>query len=280
MRLATVHTADETATEAVLLHPNGGAVPLGAPDLGAFFERTDWREVAESVAATPVHAVAEVGRFAAPVHRPGKIICVGLNYIDHIVETGRDEPDFPTLFAKFPDSVAGPTDEIEVIGSAEVDWEAELVVVVGATLTRANAHEAEAAIAGYTIANDISMRDWQHRTLQWMQGKAWTAATPMGPVVVTPDEFDPASDVRVTTEVNGEQLQDGNPGALVFGPVDLLAYISQFTTLRPGDLVLTGTPGGVGSARSPKRFLADGDELVTTITGIGELRNRMRIRER
>jgi acylpyruvate hydrolase len=126
------------------------------------------------------------------------------------------------------------------------------------------------------VANDISVRDWQYRTLEWFQGKAWDASTPVGPVVVTPDEIDPAAGVEVICRVNGEELQRDSTRTLVFDPADLLAYISTFTVLRPGDLVLTGTPGGVGVARDPQRFLADGDVVETEITGIGTLRNTVR----
>lgn len=225
------------------------------------------------------HALAAgdvvVGTFANPVPRPGKVICCGLNYADHIRETGRDLPMHPTLFTKFADSLVGDGDDVVVRGSEFVDWEAELVVVVGRTLTRASVDEARDAIAGYTAANDISMRDWQRRTLQWFQGKAWDASTPVGPILVTPDELDPAAGVEIRCFVNDEQVQGDNTSQLVFGAAELLAYVSSFTTLRAGDVVLTGTPGGVGMGMSPQRSLASGDEVRTEIDGIGVLRNRI-----
>lgn len=158
-----------------------------------------------------------------------------------------------------------------------MDWEAELAVVVGAELTGADRNSARAAIAGYTVANDISVRDWQKRTLQWFQGKAWDRTTPLGPVVVTPDELDPAAGVEVICRVDGTERQRGNTRTLVFDAADLLAYVSTFTTLRPGDVVLTGTPGGVGMGMTPPVFLADGDLVETEIPGIGTLRNRLRL---
>ena len=215
-------------------------------------------------------------RAQLPFPSPGKVICCGLNYADHIVETGRERPAYPTLFAKYADTLIGPTDDIVLPSGLDVDWEAELAVVVGAELRGADRDEAAAAIAGYTVANDISVRDWQQRTLQWFQGKAWDRSTPVGPVVVTPDEVDPVAGLEISCRVNGEEVQRANTSTLVFDSADLLAYISTFTVLRPGDLVLTGTPGGVGMARDPQRFLAHGDVVETEIAGIGTLRNTVR----
>lgn len=211
-----------------------------------------------------------------PPPRPGKVICCGLNYGDHIAETGRDVPAFPTLFAKYPDTLVGPDDDIVLPAGLEVDWEAELAVVVARELRNATKREAEDAIGGYTVANDISVRDWQRRTLQWFQGKAWDATTPVGPVVVTPDEIDPVAGVEVICRVNGVERQRGNTKTLVFDSATLLSYISTFTVLRPGDLVLTGTPGGVGMGTDPPTYLADGDVVESEIPGIGTLTNTIR----
>ncbi len=209
---------------------------------------------------------------------PRKIMAAGLNYSDHILETGRDLPSHPTLFAKFADTLTGPYDTITLPSGLSIDWEAELAVVVGATLRGASRQQALAGIAGYTIANDISMRDWQYRTLQWLQGKAWDATTPVGPELVTPDEFDPVAGADISCRVNGEQMQSDNTRTLVFDSAELVAYASTFTTLRPGDLILTGTPGGIGGARDPKIFLQDADVVETEIQGLGQLRNQIRIR--
>ncbi|MFI2707980.1 fumarylacetoacetate hydrolase family protein, partial [Nocardioides sp. CER28] len=211
-----------------------------------------------------------------PLPRPGKVICCGLNYGDHIAETGRETPTHPTLFAKYADTLIGPHDDIVLPAGLEVDWEAELAVVVGATLRNATAAEAEQAIAGYTVANDISVRDWQRRTLQWFQGKAWDATTPIGPVLVTPDDLDPTAGVEVVCRVNGVERQRGDTKTLVFDSAALLAYISTFTVLRPGDVVLTGTPGGVGMGMTPPTYLRDGDVVETEIASIGTLTNTVR----
>lgn len=212
-----------------------------------------------------------------PLPRPAKVICCGLNYGDHIAEMGRERPAHPTLFAKHADTLIGPHDDIELPAGLQVDWEAELAVVVGAELRAATHEQALAGIAGYTVANDISIRDWQSRTTQWFQGKAWDRTTPLGPILVTPDELDPAAGVEVVCRVNGVEQQRGSTATLVFDCAALLAYVSTFTLLRPGDVILTGTPGGVGSGHTPPLSLSDGDLVETEIAAIGTLSNRIRL---
>ncbi len=188
---------------------------------------------------------------------------------------GRELPSHPTLFAKFPDTLTGARDDLILPAeSEEVDWEAELGVVVGAPVRRASTEEAAAAIAGFTVVNDVSMRDWQWRTAQWLQGKMFEASTPVGPWLVTGDEVDGAADLAIGCEVDGVVMQSSRTSDLLFGPAELVAYVSRITTVRPGDVIATGTPGGVGAARSPKVFLAPGQVLRTVIEGIGECVNR------
>ena len=214
---------------------------------------------------------------ALPLPPPGKVICCGLNYGDHITELGRERPTYPTLFAKYADTLLPDGADIVLPAGLRVDWEAELAVVVGRELRHATTNEASDAIGGYTVANDISVRDWQNRTLQWFQGKAWDATTPIGPVVVSPDAIDPVAGVDVVCRVNGVERQRGSTSSLVFDCAALLAYISTFTVLRPGDVVLTGTPGGVGMGMDPPTYLADGDVVETEISGIGTLTNTVRL---
>ena len=273
MRLATVATPDG-GTCAAVCHDDVW-VALPASDLSELLTRPAWRDVAAAPGGTVVGGPD--ANLLTPLPRPAKVICCGLNYGDHITEMGRELPEFPTLFAKYADTLVGPTDVIRAPADVDLDWEAELAVVVGRPLRHATEEQAREAIAGYTVANDISVRDWQRRTLQWFQGKAWDATTPVGPVVVTPDEVDPEAGLELTCQVNSETLQRGNTRTLVFGAAALLAYISQFTLLRPGDLVMTGTPGGVGMGMTPPRFLRDGDVVRTEIEGIGFLDNTIRL---
>jgi acylpyruvate hydrolase len=211
---------------------------------------------------------------APVVTTPAKVLCVGMNYRSHILELGRELPSHPTLFAKFASTLLGPRDPLVLPREvAQPDWEAELAVVIGRRVRRASLDEARAAIAGYTVANDVSMRDWQRRSLQWLQGKAWEQTTPVGPVLVTGDEIGDARALEVTCRVDGEVVQKASTSDLLFSPEAVVRYASQFAALEPGDLISTGTPGGVGEARDPQRFLAPGNVLVTAIEGIGELRN-------
>ena len=285
MRLATVITGAGDgpggfATRAAV-QAGDRFIMLGARDLNELLESPDWREQAAAAASAALPGgfiPVSAARFAAPLPRPGKVICCGLNYADHIQEMGRELPEFPTLFAKYADTLIGDDETIDLTGhGAKVDWEAELAVVVGAPLRNASEAEAAASIAGYTAANDISLRDWQNRTLQWFQGKAFDRSTPLGPVLVTPEECDPEAGVQVRCLVNGVEVQNGNTKTLVFSAAALLAYISTFTRLRPGDVVLTGTPGGVGMGAVPPRFLHDGDVVTTEIEGIGRLTNPVKL---
>jgi acylpyruvate hydrolase len=276
MRLATIRRPDGTTAAARL---DGDAlVQLPGLDLTNLLLHVppeDWAGYSTEV-RVPL-ADADLG----PVVRPAKVVCVGLNYRSHIEEMGRGFPDHPTLFAKFPDTLTGPYDDIVIpTASAEVDWEVELGIVIGRPARNVDEAEAAACIAGYTVVNDISMRDWQWRTTQWDQGKNFEASTTVGPFLVTPDELgDPDAtgsvDVEITCRVDGRTMQTARTSDLLFKPAALVAYISRFTTLRPGDLIATGTPGGVGAGRDPKVFLAPGQVLETAIEGIGACRNLM-----
>jgi acylpyruvate hydrolase len=268
MQLATIRIDDTTRA---VRRDGDDAVELPAPDVGDVLARPDWRTWAAE-ADGPTHAAATLD-YAPLIPRPDKVICVGLNYRNHIVETGRELPDHPTLFAKFRSTLIGAHDEIVLPQvSSDVDWEAELAVIIGGRFRHADEATATAAIAGYSVLNDVSVRDYQYRTLQWLQGKMFEHTTPLGPWLVTPDES-PGPGRAITCDVNGERMQDADTSDLVFDPVSLVAYISSIITLEPGDVIATGTPGGVGAARTPPRFLTGGDVVVTTIEGIGECRN-------
>ena len=275
MKLATIRTA--TGTRAVRID-DATAVETGDADVRALLEHPDWRSHA-SAAAGPTHPVEGLD-YAPLVPSPEKIVCVGLNYRDHVLEMGNELPEYPTLFAKYAPALVGAYDDIVLpLASDQVDWEAELTVVIGTPVRHADREQAAAAIAGYTVLNDVSVRDYQRRTGQFLQGKTFERSTPIGPWLVTPDEL-PDGGWEISTTLDGETMQRSSTSELVFGAVDLVVYLSAILTLNPGDVIATGTPGGVGHARKPPRYLTDGAELVTSIAGIGELRNTCRQEKR
>jgi acylpyruvate hydrolase len=272
VKLATIRLGDRTTAARV---EGDFLVDLGLPDVGAVLASAGGLAAA-ATADGPRHPAAGAV-FATLVPRPSKVVCVGLNYQKHIVEMGRDLPEYPTLFCKFADTLIGARDDIQrPVETEAFDWEAELAVVIGRQVRRADEAAAEAAIAGFTVLNDITCRDWQFRTREWLQGKNWDSTTPVGPCLVTTDEAGgprPALDIRC--EVNGRVMQQDNTGDLLFDPVDLVRYVSTMVRLNPGDIIATGTPGGVGHARKPPVFLQEGDSVVTEIAGLGRLENHV-----
>lgn len=275
MRLTTIRTG--AATRAVKLDGDR-LVDLGESDLGIFLAHDDWKRRAEAASADDATTYPLEGAdFAPVVPQPSKVICVGHNYTNHIKEMGRELPSYPTLFPKFADSLIGANDDIVRPDETEAfDWEVELVIVIGKQVRRADDAQAEAAIAGFTVMNDVSVRDWQFRTIEWTQGKIWDSTTPVGPFLVTPDEVGgvrPA--LEVTTTVDGEVMQHDDTGTLLFDPITLVKYISTITRLNPGDMIATGTPAGVGHARDPKVYLLGGETVVTAISGLGACTNKV-----
>jgi 2-keto-4-pentenoate hydratase/2-oxohepta-3-ene-1,7-dioic acid hydratase in catechol pathway len=278
VRLATIRV--EGTTSAVLADGNA-LIDLGAGDLGEFLANPDWRERAAAASAASSGAVTyplSDADFAPLVPNPSKIVCVGLNYRNHILEMGRDLPEYPTLFAKFADTLIGANDDIARPPETERwDWEAELAIVIGRPVRRAKRQQAVDAIAGFTVLNDVTARDWQSRTSEWLQGKIWDASTPVGPFLVTPDELPGTTspELRITLTVDGQTMQQDTTADLLFGPVQLVEYISTIIRLNPGDIIATGTPGGVGQARKPPRFLVGGETVTAAIEGIGQTVNRV-----
>lgn len=272
MRLATLRLDDRT----VAVRVEGDAlVELGHPDVGAVLAARGG--LAAAADSDGRRHDPEGATFATLVTAPTKVVCVGLNYRNHIQEMGRDLPEYPTLFSKFADTLIGATDDIVRPDETEqLDWEVELAVVIGGRVRRADEAAAEEAIAGFTVLNDITARDWQFRTKEWLQGKNWDSTTPVGPYLVTPDEVGgtrPA--LAVHCSVDGTTMQKDNTGDLLFDPVDLVRYISTMVRLNPGDIIATGTPGGVGHARKPPVYLKGGETVVTEIEGVGRLENRV-----
>jgi 2-keto-4-pentenoate hydratase/2-oxohepta-3-ene-1,7-dioic acid hydratase in catechol pathway len=222
------------------------------------------------------------GTLLAPIPDPGKVICIGLNYRDHAEETGAKIPTEPVVFNKFPQCVIGP-DEPVVLPAAcrTVDYEAELVVVIGRTARRVHRADALDCVAGYANGNDVSSRDWQKGRPggQWLLGKTPDTFAPCGPWLVTADEIADPHDLAIQLRLNGETMQDGTTAELIFGVPELIAHLTQLVTLQPGDLIFTGTPPGVGMARNPPVWIAAGDTMEVEIAGLGVLSNPVEAEE-
>jgi len=216
-------------------------------------------------------------RLSPPVPRPQKIIAIGLNYRAHAEESGLSLPEQPVVFAKLPSALAGPTDDIVVpAGRVRVDWEAELVVVVGRRGRHIPAEQGWAHVAGVTCGQDVSDREEQFRALrQFTMAKSFDTYAPIGPVLVTPDELENPDDLAIRCRIDGEEVQSSRTNDLIFSVPELIAWISSICTLEPGDLVFTGTPGGVGDSRQPPRYLSPGNVVETEIEGVGVMRNRV-----
>ncbi|MFV2047185.1 fumarylacetoacetate hydrolase family protein [Metabacillus sp. YM-086] len=223
-----------------------------------------------------VYSVSDV-KIEAPVPAPGKMICVGHNYREHILEMKRELPPHPVVFAKFANTVVGPQDDIPFHPiSEQLDYEAEFAFVIGQRARNVSQDDALKYVAGYTIVNDVTYRDLQRRTLQWLQGKAVDGSAPMGPWLVTADEITNPSGLDIVLTVNGEERQRSNTANLVFSVPYLVEFLSNIMTLEPGDIILTGTPGGVGVARDPQVFLKDGDVVRIEVDQVGVLENKVK----
>jgi len=254
---------------------DGSAAQIGNfTDVGALLRSRNWPKL---IAGSPAaeFALSEIVNtdWAPVVATPSKIVCVGLNYRNHIKEMGRALPEYPTLFAKYPEALIGPYDDLVLpsIAPEAVDWEGELAVVIGRPARRLDEAAALGAIAGYSIMNDVTMRDFQYRTPEWFQGKTFENSAPFGPWLET--EFELGGELR--TEVDGALVQSTRTDDLVFSPSALISYVSQIFTLNPGDVIVTGTPGGVGHARKPPKYLHAGSTLTTSVEGIGAITNHV-----
>ena len=214
-----------------------------------------------------------VGLMTVPIARPGKIVCVGLNYRDHAEEQGAELPSAPLLFAKFTTALSGPGDPIVIPSHVtKCDYEAELGVVIGSTVKGVSKENALDAVAGYLVANDVSARDLQFSDGQWTRGKSPDTFCPVGPLVSADEVGDPHA-LWIRAILNGETVQDSTTANLIFGIDEIVSYVSQTSTLEEGDLILTGTPAGVGVFREPQRLLQPGDEITIEIDRVGSLTN-------
>jgi 2-keto-4-pentenoate hydratase/2-oxohepta-3-ene-1,7-dioic acid hydratase in catechol pathway len=233
----------------------------------------------EKVASADLSSLPRVAkgstRIGSSIHRPSKVICVGLNYLAHIAETNSETPKEPVIFMKAPDTVVGPNDDIVIPpNSTATDYEVELAIVIGKrALYLKSPEDAAKHILGYTISQDVSERHWQiERSGQWVKGKSFPTFNPLGPEIVTPDAINP-NNLRLWCSVNGVMKQDSNTDDLLFGLHHVVWYISQFMELFPGDIINSGTPFGVGLGFKPPVYLAIGDTVKTGIEGIGEITN-------
>jgi 2-keto-4-pentenoate hydratase/2-oxohepta-3-ene-1,7-dioic acid hydratase in catechol pathway len=232
-------------------------------------------DLAELVEKSGAERIADP-ELLPPLPDPDKIVCIGLNYRSHAAEAGIDPPEDPTFFAKFRNALAPPGGTVELPAASEkVDYEAEVAFVIGRRCKEVDPDQALDSIAGYMLLNDLSARDLQFATPQWMPGKVFDGSAPCGPAIVTPDEAGPPDSISFTLDLNGERMQDASTSDLVFSVTELVARLSRWMTLEPGDIVSTGTPSGVGSVRDPRIWLKSGDEIVISSPALGELHTRI-----
>jgi len=231
-------------------------------------------KIEKFVAAGPAGVPFGDAKLCAPIPDPPKILCMGLNYRDHAREANLEVPRYPVIFAKYSNTVIGSGDSIVLPkNSRKPDFEAEFTFVIGKRARYIDAENWRDYVAGYMIANDVSARDYQMSVSQWTMGKNFDTFAPMGPCLVTADEIEDPHDLSISLALNGETMQSSNTRELIFKIPETVAFLSSVMTLEPGDVVLTGTPAGVGFSRKPPRWLAPGDEIVVRIDGLGELRN-------
>ena len=280
MKLATFDAGAGLRTGAVvgdgIVDLTGAGLPGRMIDLIANWPRLAAQTRKLVDAAKPQFQLSQV-HLHAPVPDPQKILAIGLNYADHIAESGQGKPDRQIWFSKLPIAVNGPHDPIEIPkASSAVDYEAELVVVIGTRCRHVSKADAASVVFGYAAGNDVSVRDWQFHTAQWIVGKSFDTHAPVGPWIVTADEIGDPHTLGIRALVNGELRQNSNTRNLVFNVYDQIAYLSQAMTLMPGDMIFTGTPGGVGMAMKPPKFLKAGDVVRVEIDRIGALEATMR----
>jgi 2-keto-4-pentenoate hydratase/2-oxohepta-3-ene-1,7-dioic acid hydratase in catechol pathway len=250
-----------------------GVVDVGAGGLGALL-RTGGVEAAREVRGDAV-PVGEV-RLLPPVPDPGKIVCLGLNYRSHAEEAGIEAPAVPTFFAKWANALAPPGADVPLPAySSKIDYEAEVAFVIGRLCRDVPEEDALSVVAGYTLLNDLSARDYQFKTPQWGPGKVFDGSAPCGPALVTPDEAGPPDAIEISLTLNGETMQSASTADLIHSIPQVVAYLSKLMTLEPGDLISTGTPAGVGSVREPRVWLAGGDEIVVESRQLGRLETRV-----
>ena len=278
MRIVTIQSDGNSR---VALEMQGGFAPLDSRLAPSMLDLiTQWDQISKTIPTSDAKNLINKNdvNLEAPISDPGKIICIGKNYAKHAAEMGSEPPSIPVVFSKFNSAIAAPGSDITLPSISEkVDFEAELVVVIGKQGRFIDRSDAMSHVFGYCCGNDISARDWQKEKPggQWLLGKTFDGFAPLGPCIVTVDEIDDPNNLDITLRLNGETMQSSNTSHLIF-PIDfLISHLSRFVTLQPGDLIFTGTPAGVGAGRTPPIFLRNGDQLEVEIEGIGKLYNRI-----
>lgn len=276
MKLATLRTG--FGTSAIRIDGDNVGVELDYEDVGQLLRSEEWQKAAQ-LSGEPV--VFDHADLEAVVPNPGKVICVGLNYAKHIREMGREFPAHPTLFIKFADALTGPYDDVFIpeYATQKLDYEGELAVIIGERAHRVSQDEALKHVAGYAIMNDYTLRDFQRQTSQFHAGKSFYRTAGFGPWLTTADEWSPGSGALLTTSVDGEERQRDNTDDLIFSIAELIEFCSQLYPLNPGDVIVTGTPEGVGFARTPQQFIEDGQNVTIAIEGLGHISNTTRYGE-
>lgn len=244
----------------------------------AFFGSDGITDLQDKIDAHSLKEVDADVRWGVPMARPGKIVCIGLNYADHAAESGMDAPEEPVIFFKATSSMVGPYDDVIIPkGSEKTDWEVELGVVIGKKASYVTEAEAMNHVAGYVLHNDVSERAFQiERGGQWVKGKSCDTFAPVGPWIATPDEISDVNNLNLWLKINGKKLQDGTSADLIFKIPHIIHYLSQFMTLEPGDIISTGTPAGVGLGLNPPTFLKPGDLMELGIDGLGSSKQHVK----
>lgn len=244
----------------------------------SFFGGSGLNDLREKIDTEKLMEVDESVRWGTPLARPGKIVCIGLNYADHAAESGMEPPSEPVIFFKATSSIIGPYDDVVIPrGSEKTDWEVELGVVIGEKASYVDEEDAGGHVAGYVLHNDISERAFQiERGGQWVKGKSCDTFAPIGPWIATPDEIDDVDNLGLWLSVNGKKYQDGSTSDLIFNIPYVIHYLSQFMTLEPGDIISTGTPAGVGLGLTPPTYLKEGDVMELGIDGLGTSKQKVK----
>ena len=289
MKLVTYYTADQPRVGAIVdvtvvdvtraLEASGALEVPEAPTTRELLRIHGSRLEAVAEAVARAGASAAVGplesvRLGPPVHDPSKILCIGLNYKDHVAETGRSLPEHPDVFAKFATTLIGPNDAVGGTGVTDnLDFEGELAIVIGSEARNVAEDEALSYVAGAMVLNDVTARDLQYRGTQWLMGKAVDGTTPCGPALVTLDEIGDLQELEITTHVNDVEVQHSNTRHMIFPIAQLVSYVSRTMVLQPGDVIATGTPEGIGAKRNPPLWLQPDDQVVVTVERVGALRS-------